>query len=97
MCPLSFFEINRFKPASGQVLNAFLELADSTTGREDLILGSCQVAAMVGDLKLRAPMYEMTLANLFENSDAVDRALAAADQEQERLMRRSCFSLGKNA
>ena len=75
-------------------MTAFLEQADGTTGREELILGSCQIAAMVGDLRLPAALFELPLGTLFEKPEAVQEALAAVESEQERLMRRSVFIWG---
>jgi len=74
--------------AHGQVLDAFIELADRTMGKPELILGSCQLAAMVGDLKVPPGLFDLTLASLFENQDAVDRALEDAECEQHRMMTR---------
>lgn len=74
--------------AHGQALDAFIELADRTMGKPELILGSCQLAAMVGDLKVPPSLFHLTLASLFEDQDAVDRALQDAEYEQHRMMTR---------
>ena len=81
---------------SRQVMTAFIQLADRTTGREELILGSCQIAAMVGDQKVPAALFDLPLSTIFEKPDLVQEALAAAESEQERLMRRwPCVCLKK--
>lgn len=90
------FCVPDFVTTHGQVLDGFLELADRSTGKPEMILGCCQVAAMVGDLKVPPSLFEMTLASLFENQDAVDRALAAAECEKHRMMTRRFAILSCN-
>ena len=83
---------------SRQVMTAFIQLADRTTGRKELILGSCQIAAMVGDQKVPAALFDLPLSTMFEKPDLVQEALAAAESEQERLMRRwPCVCLKKQS
>ena len=57
------FCVPDFVTTHGQVLDGFLELADRSTGKPEMILGCCQVAAMVGDLKVPPSLFEMTLAS----------------------------------
>ena len=76
------------RPGESQLALGKKELADRTMGKPELILGSCQLAAMVGDLKVPPSLFDLTLASLFENQDAVDRALEDAECEQHRTMTR---------
>ena len=70
------------------MLDEFLSVADRSTGQEELTLGSCQVASMVGDLKLPASLFDLTLVSLFEDQAAVDRAVYRAQSDKHRLMTR---------
>ena len=70
------------------MLDEFLSVADRSTGQEELTLGSCQVASMVGDLKLPASLFDLTLVSLFEDQAAVDRAVYRAQSDKHRLVTR---------
>ena len=62
-----------------KVLDSFVALCDGTTGKENMILGSCQIAALANGNKLGPFMKRLTLAEIFEKSSA----LRQAEQEQE--------------
>ena len=82
----------RNTPVPGQVVDDFIALADRTMGREDLILGSCQLSFMVGDLKVPASLFNLTVSTLFENQAEVEEAMAAKESEEDRLRKR-CLAI----
>ena len=82
----------RHIPVPGQVVDDFIALADRTMGREDLILGSCQLSFMVGDLKVPASLFNLTVSTLFENQAEVEEAMAAKESEEDRLRKR-CLAM----
>ena len=56
-----------------------MALCDATTGREMMILGSCQIAVLAAGRKLGPFMKRLTLEEIFEKSPSVQRA----EEEQE--------------
>lgn len=74
------------------MVDDFIALADRTMGREDLILGSCQLSFMVGDLKVPASLFNLTVSTLFENQAEVEEAMAAKESEEDRLRKR-CLAI----